>query len=324
MTTKLEQLVQIGDAFLTEGIFAQAIEAFTMAIATDPRSALAFRGRAQAHYDRFCALGEKVPCDVDKYEEFMVKQRSSKELGLSLKDLNAAIAIAPDLPEANLTKGVVEYEMGRYRDAVRSLSRAISLEEDTVKATYHRAMAYESLGDDVRALADLDATIRLDPNYADAFLGKGVIYSVQDKCAEAVEEMDKAISLNPDKALYHCHRAMAISTPAFETMDTGALGEALDGLTTAIRLDPKYGEAYFHRSFIFGLLDDYVRELEDLTAAIHLDSDYVSAYRNRFACLVQLGKKEKAVRDWAQYCARTKQEARFDFPDGLRRTYSSN
>ena len=151
-----------------------------------------------------------------------------------------------------------------------------------------------------------------------------MIFSGQGKHADAVREIDKAIALEPGEAKYHYHRSMAISTPAFDTRDFAALQEAQDGMSEAIRLDPGYAEAYFHRSFLYGLLGQPQKELDDLTAAIRLDPDYAAAYRERFQCQVQLGRKKQAVRDWGQFCARSKESARIDLPAGLRRNHSLN
>ena len=139
-----------------------------------------------------------------------------------------------------------------------------------------------------------------------------MIFSSQGRYAEAVREIDKAIELRPDTAAYHNHRAMAISMPAYDTMDTAAFEAARESLTEAIRLDPTNAEPYFNRSILHGLLDDLAAELADLNTALRLDPDFTAAYRQRFECLSQLGRKERAAQDWAQYCARAKKAARID------------
>lgn len=304
-----EALLKEGEALVEGKQFKRAISLFTKVITKAPQHAPAYCHRAEAYY---ALMHErmKAPCDADKYHDFEVKVRSRKELALCMKDLNAALRIAPDYAKAHFGKGAIEHEMGLYQEALRSFTTAIRLEGGVAEYYYRRAATYEALADDERALSDLDTLLEIDPMYADAYLARGVIFSSQERHAEAVREIDKAIELHPDTATYHNHRAMAISMPAYDTMDAEAFEAARESLTEAIRLDPRNAEPYLNRSILNGLLDDSAAELADLDMAIRLDTDFTAAYRQRFECLSQSGQKERAARDWAQYCSRAKKAAR--------------
>jgi tetratricopeptide (TPR) repeat protein len=306
----VDSLIERGKELLQEREFKRAISLFTKAIVKAPREAQAYCRRAEAYYGLLHFPARRPPADTDRYEEFELRVRDRKELKLALQDLHRALKISPDYAEAHFGKGVIEYEMGRYKEALRCFSKAIAIEEDVPESYYRRAMVHERLGNDAGALADLDSLIEIAPDYADAYLERSVIYSSQEKYAKALVEIDKAIELSPDSAPYHVHKAMTISMPAFDSMDKVALEAARDSLSEAIRLDPEYPAAYYHRSVLNGLLDDPEAELADLNEAIRLDPDYTAAYRSRFDSLTQMGRKAEAAADWAQYCLRTKASER--------------
>lgn len=324
MSTDPDSLIKKGDAYLAEGLFAQAIKSFTKAIVADPRRAAAYCRRAEAYYARLQALMGPEPCGTERYDEFKAKVRDRKELDLALKDLNTAVGLCPNLAEGHTGQGIINYEKGRYQEAIASFTRAIPLQKKKAETYYRRAVAYTELNDDAQTLKDLDAAIRADPGYADAYLEKGVLYSSQERYEEARRQIDKAIALNPGAAHYYTQRAMATSMPAYDSGDEDALWEAVQYMDMAIELDPKNAEAYFDRGLIYGVLGESRKELADFSTTIALDPNFTSAYRQRFECFIELGRKEHAARDWAQYCARSKKSVRISSPEEARQNYSLN
>lgn len=310
MSTKTDRLIKKGDDYVAEGLFAQAIKSFTMAISADPRRATTYCRRAYAYYAYLHTIVEDEPNDVAKHEAFTAKVRARKELDLSLKDFNRSLELCPDLAEGHYGQGVIHYEQGRYQEAIASFTNALPLQTEKAQTYYRRASAYEQLNDDAHTLEDLDAAILTDPGYADAYLERGVIYAGQERYTEALREIDKAISLDPEIAHYHAHRAMAMSRPAFDSGDETVLREAVGYLDEAIRLEPKNAESYYNRGLLYGVLGDSESELADFSTTIMLDPDYAAAYRERFQCLSALGQKEHAAQDWVQYCARSREPIR--------------
>lgn len=324
MITTAELLIEKGKEYLEEEKYSQAIQTLTQAIAADPKRAEAYCRRADAYYSSLNALCGQAPPDPIRYEEFETLVRGREELVLSMDDLRTALAIDPEFPDAHFGMGVVLYELGRYLNALKSFNRAIALKPDNPEAYYRRAMAHEQLRDDVSALGDLDAAIELNDRYADAYLERGVIFSTQDRVDDAIAQMRRAIELEPASAQYRIHLAMAIATPAYGPKDERRLREALDELAEALRLEPSRAEAYFNRALIHGAIGDFENELNDLTAALRLDRDYTIAYQHRFECLCSLGREKEAVRDWAEYCSRTKTKEAFPKPAALNFPCCSN
>jgi len=76
--------------------------------------------------------------------------------------------------------------------------------------------------------------------------------------------------------------------------------EALEYLDQAIRLDPKYGDAYYNRGRTYGVLGRYQRAIEDFNQAIRLDPKYALAYTNRGIAYNNLGQHKRAIEDFNQ------------------------
>lgn len=237
----------------------------------------------------------------------------------AIKTFTRAIATNPQRPAAYCRRAQAYYARAQAFVGKEPCDTARHAE-----TYFRRAVAYQQLDDDARTLEDLDACMLADPAYADACLEKGLVFFSQERYEEARQEIDQAIALDPTKADYYTQRAMATAMPAYATRDEEALYEALGFMDEAIRIDPGCAEFYFDRGLIYGVLGDSEQEFADFSTTIALDPGYASAYRQRFECLLDSGRKEEAVRDWVQYCVRTKKAVRFGMPSGKPPIYSVN
>lgn len=76
--------------------------------------------------------------------------------------------------------------------------------------------------------------------------------------------------------------------------------KALTYLTEAIRLDPKFPEAYNSRGALYFSLGKYHLAIEDYTQAIRLDPKYATAYTNRGVARRMLGQLDEAISDYTE------------------------
>jgi len=77
-------------------------------------------------------------------------------------------------------------------------------------------------------------------------------------------------------------------------------GKALDYLTQAIRLDPKFPEVYNSRGALYFSLGKYHQAIEDYTQAIRLNPKFATAYTNRGVARRMLGQLDEAISDYTQ------------------------
>src|SRR6266496_4659133 len=97
-----DQALQRGDAFFTQGEYAQAIDAYTEALVFAPNSAEAFNNRGLAYLNSG---------DPDK----------------AFADFNQAILLRPDYANALTNRAIILFDRGDYDGVIRDASRAIEL-----------------------------------------------------------------------------------------------------------------------------------------------------------------------------------------------------
>ncbi|MCZ6690374.1 MAG: PA14 domain-containing protein [Planctomycetota bacterium] len=82
--------------------------------------------------------------------------------------IEEAIRLAPSLPEARRTRGLLLAKSGKEKKAVEALQEAITLHPNDMEAHLNRGIARYSLGDVAGALFDIDRAIEIDPQYEPA------------------------------------------------------------------------------------------------------------------------------------------------------------
>ena len=87
----------------------------------------------------------------------------------------------------------------------------------------------------------------------------------------------------------------------------GECDEAIAFYTEAIRLDPKYAEAYFCRAHAYSNKQDYDHAIADYTEAIRVDPKYANAYHDRgWTYAYKICEYDRAIADYTE-CIRLDQ-----------------
>lgn len=73
--------------------------------------------------------------------------------------------------------------------------------------------------------------------------------------------------------------------------------DALNAFNKAIKLNPQYMEAYFHRGNVYDEIGDYEKAILNYNRAIKLNPIYTEAYLFRGLAYNNLGKSNKAIAD---------------------------
>ncbi|MDA8100722.1 MAG: tetratricopeptide repeat protein [Nitrospiraceae bacterium] len=181
---------------------------------------------------------------------------------------------SPGKPRAFYNLGCLEYEQGKYDDAIRNLSRSLELyqnrKSDDKRATGFfahahavRGSVYLKLSRVDRALDDLNTAIALDPFSADAYRRRSVALREARWFSEAIEDLNVVIQLDPADAASYRERGVL-----FER--TSDPVRAIEDLTEAVSLDPADAEAYLERAKAYGKQGDRSLELKDYEKACEL------------------------------------------------------
>jgi serine/threonine-protein kinase len=161
-----------------------AVQLFERALALDPGFALAHAALSEVH-------GQMYWFRYDPSPERAVRQREEAE---------AALRLAPSLPQVHVALGLVYY-WGR-RDYRRALDEfAVALQRSPNDAHLWELVGYvqRRLGNWDEVLAAIDQATRLNPRDADLFYNLGgQSYLAIKRYAEAVRAFDRALSLAPD------------------------------------------------------------------------------------------------------------------------------
>lgn len=107
---------------------------------------------------------------------------------------------APRAPGLALELGVVEAQMGLYKNASATLQDAVKLAPESPNARYNLAEVYRAASQFDRAAASFRDALKLDPAYAEANFGLGDVLLSQGLEADALPHLEAAAQQLPDDA----------------------------------------------------------------------------------------------------------------------------
>jgi len=176
----------------TENVdFFDHAEAFyRQALARDPSFALAYARLAYSRLNR----------------HWFSTRLTSAQLEEVKSNIDRALAIAPDLPEAHLAMGVFHYWGHRdYDSALRALDRAIELQPSNSDSRTFRAAIYRRRGERRRSLAEFERALELDPRESSIPTEIGNSYLDLRRWSDAEQALSRALALDPHNinASYH-------------------------------------------------------------------------------------------------------------------------
>jgi TonB family protein len=128
--------LQTGNAHFVAQRYAEAVTAYTKAIAAAPRDSRAYKQRGMAHaklgnaqqaYKDLSKAIELDPQDAISYNQRGIASFAAGNVPAALKDFTKAIELQPQLAEAYNNRGIVQRKLGDYRQAGKDFERATQL-----------------------------------------------------------------------------------------------------------------------------------------------------------------------------------------------------
>lgn len=167
--------------------------------------------------------------------------------------------------ETALRDAEAAYGRGDFQASAEAATRAIGLSPGDARGYLRRGQARVPLGQPADALADFDAAIKLAGPPA-AYVAAAGIRQDEKNFAAAREILTQGIERNPtDSSL---HRALGGLDEA-----EGRRDEAQIAYTSAVRVDPNDGQAYFARARLFLDAKAYDEASADLQKAVAVSRD---------------------------------------------------
>jgi tetratricopeptide (TPR) repeat protein len=116
----------------------------------------------------------------------------------AMKEYYKALAIQPNMMEAQAALGNALHQQGRYYQALPHLRLAIRLNPESAQLHHTLAINLEDMGLHDEAIDELEEALEISPRFADAEYGLGSILQKQGNTDEALEHYQKALKINPD------------------------------------------------------------------------------------------------------------------------------
>lgn len=232
-------------AYLYDGIYDEAIDAFDKALSFDAALIDAYRGKSKA-----------LIMDGQAYEamECLVSvSRISTENSEIFHDLadvyfmcgyldecrkycRKCLAIDPECAGAFVLLGMLEIRKNHEDHAGKWLNRALEIEPQNPIALNELAFVQHMSGNDDECLRLLQQAIDIAPDFPDVLCSMGVVYYYQSEFDDALEYFDRTLDLEP------AHVGALIGKGNLFLAQSDA-DEALLWYDKALAFDPEYPEA---------------------------------------------------------------------------------
>jgi TonB family protein len=174
--------LQAGNAHFVAQRYAEAVAAYTKAIAAAPRDSRAYRQRGVAHgklgnaqqaYKDLSKAIELDPQDAISYNQRGIASFAAGKVPAALKDFTKAIELQPQLAEAYNNRGIVQRKLGDYRQAGKDFERAAQL--GMALANQHLQM----LREEARQMQERLRAAGLNPGTVDGVPGQQTVTALR-------------------------------------------------------------------------------------------------------------------------------------------------
>jgi tetratricopeptide (TPR) repeat protein len=197
----------------------------------DLEAALSDLGQAIRHEPRGPASPEAAGDRLERGRLLLQGGRCAA----AVRELDAALAIQPDSPEAHRLRAEALLRLERFARALPSLDRYLAGEVKkgpTLAAAYRaRGRARSKVGDHAGAAEDYTHALALEPADAGTHAGRGWAYVLLEAPALALRDFDKALELEPQSA-------DACNGRGYARVKLGRYREGARDAEQAVRLGP--------------------------------------------------------------------------------------
>ena len=269
-------LLGLGEVYLLNRSYIEAMDSFQKAINQQPENAAAIfayaramallyqQSRPTAYYGSELIQSPLKNDDINKIcphlrkavnlDSIYLKQAEDEEAFVPFQDCLSA-AQSFETGESLESEGDIEAAISFYNDAV-------GLEPYNAAYWSTLANAYRRLGLPSETENAYENAITNDKNNDNYHYGFGTFYLKQGRYDQAIKKLLEAIALEDSKAIYYANLGEAYRLRNNED----DLPEAIDSYNQAIKLDEEYGDAYCG----LGISYEKSAQVEDALAALEV------------------------------------------------------
>jgi tetratricopeptide (TPR) repeat protein len=292
---------------------ADEIDAISKKITDDDKNAALYNQRAELYIkaerlndalsdvNKAISIDSKMPAVYLTLSDVYLLQGKP---GNALEAIQKSISIDDKYAEGYLKLAKLYLVMKDYDKTSQNINKVLNLDPNNAKAYFLMGFALEENGDTIKAVEGYQKAVALDPQYFDAFIQLGSLYALK-KSPLAAGYFNSALMVKPnsketlymlgmfyqeneqpEKALETYKRMIILdSTNKLPFYNSGYVNlvymkkfkEGAELFSKAIKLDPKYIEAYFNRGYCYELSGDFVKARLDYEKALKITPNYPNA-----------------------------------------------
>ena len=236
--------------------------------------------------DRAIGIDSTAPEYYLLKAELLKRQDKLKE---SKEVLDKIMFIDNDNIPARLELGYLALIARQYKQGLDYADAVLKKDVYNAEAYFLKGMIFEDKRDTARAISSYVTAIEQENDYYEAYMQVGILTSHEDK-ALGKEYIKNALRVKPEslEALY------ALGMICQESAE---YNEAIEAYYKILSIE-EFREPHFNLGFIHQeYLKVYDVAIEHYTNAIRVEPKYIDAYYNRALCYEQLDEPQKAVAD---------------------------
>jgi len=229
---------------------------------------------------------------VETYLRSAIDKQGSGDNKGAVEDCNKALSIDPANAYVFNVRGLANYNLGLYDDAIADYNRTIAANKTNNAIAYnYRGACQYAKNNLLNAKNDFTAAIHLAPKYVSAYNNRGNANVRMEQYQQAVADFTTAIALDPTDAVAYNNRAFAEDQLRHFT-------EAIADCEMALKLGAKVAAGAFrNRGFARIGLGMYDLGIEDCNRSLSLDFQYARTYQYRGYAYFKQGKYDLALKD---------------------------
>lgn len=293
--------------------FLKAIRDYNQVIRLRPDEADAFWGRASSRSRLRDYRGAVDDCNEAlrlqpdhalAYDTRGYAWEKLNNLEAAIDDFSAAIGLG--YSRARIDRGRINFQAGRYPEALHDLNEAIADFGSSGELFHYRGLIHLETGDWETALDDFLAAIDLGESVAytdivSGYLGRGDLRMEEGLFETAQDDYEEALEIVLEQGEHDPYTPNLLEAIYLRLGITRNHLEdprgALESFGHALRLAPDNPECYRNRADALAALGDYHLAIADYTRALEKAPDNSLALAGRAACLAIRGDLDAAEQD---------------------------